>query len=121
MEISHLLEIDETGAMLVHDKDSAFAKVRFWLDTPKGTCWGNAAWGNRLEQFKHEPQGSALDVAMENIIFTDINIDLPNVRVKGLRIEVVDKELFIIWLNTNYGLIKHTSNRSVTGNTNDVT
>lgn len=111
MEINHLLDVDEFNVIVVYDKDEAKAKLAHWLDTPKGTRWGDSSWGHRLEQFKHEPPSSSVEVAMENIIFKDIREDLPMISIKGILISLTNKDVFEIIISTHYGLISQTINR----------
>jgi len=108
MEIDHLLSTTDTGQLQVYDKDSLKQKVSFWLDTPKGQCWGNAKWGHRLLQFKHEPQSNSItEVAIENSILFDLPDDIPAIDIKGIRVSFIEQDKINIAIDTNIGEISH--------------
>lgn len=112
MEINHLLDTDDSGSIQTHNIDQVAAKLNLWLDTPKGTRWGDANWGHVLSLLKHEPRSSAIEVLMENLIIRHVQNDLPDIRLKGVRVEFVEADLLLITLNTQYGLIQTSFDRA---------
>jgi hypothetical protein len=105
MEINHSLLI-EGGELLTHDADAVLEKINFWLDTPAGEVWGRPEWGNRHNQFKHEPTStdtSSLEIAIENVTIRDLERDLPGVLVLGIRVSMLSIDNVQMTINTNFG------------------
>jgi hypothetical protein len=104
MEIEHLLTLED-GQLKIRDEDAMLAKVEFWLDTPRSEYWGKPFWGHRLHQFRHEPISVTSEVAMENMVIMDLEQDIPEVIVTGIALKILEKDQFMITVNTNYGAV----------------
>jgi hypothetical protein len=111
VEINHVLDVFE-GQLVTYDADESLAKVNWWLDTPEGQLWGDPAWGNKLIQFNHDPISVSLDVVIEAHIYSKMSVDLPSVSIKGIRVVTKEMNQAQLILETPYGLIETTFDRS---------
>ncbi len=106
-EIDYLMQLDESG-VIVHEDDAAVLNnVVEWFKTPRGSVYGNPAWGNILHSFQHEPPTEATEIAIENMIVVDLPRDVRNVQISGIRCAADPGELDVynIALQTGQGLL----------------
>lgn len=106
-EIDFLMQLDESG-VIVHDSDAAVVNnVVEWLRTPRGSVYGNPAWGNILHSFLHEPPIEDTEIGIENMIVVDLPRDVRGVHISGIRCSADPAELDVynITLQTGQGLI----------------
>lgn len=95
-EIDYLLETDAAGVKTYDSADGGVLEhiVREWLDTPLGSVWGQPHYGHRFIQFRHQPQGSDLEVAIELSIVSklpkDTDLTPSFVRAEFLDIDLVN-------------------------------
>ncbi|WP_270820497.1 hypothetical protein [Aeromonas sp. Y311-2] len=106
-EIDYLMQLDESGVQLREQEDAMINNVAEWMDTPIGSVYGRPGWGNRFISFKHEPPGEDLEVAIENMIVTDLPRDVRGVVVRGIRCEYNQREIDIcsVTIVTNFGTL----------------
>ncbi|MGL5294179.1 MAG: hypothetical protein ACRC9V_10515, partial [Aeromonas sp.] len=105
-EIDYLMGIDESG-IIVHESGSAalLNNVTEWMATPVGHVFGRPAWGNRFAAFRHSPPSEALEIAIENMIVTDLPRDVVGVVVRGVRCSASADEIdmYFVQIETNLG------------------
>lgn len=106
-EIDYLMQLDESGVQLREQDDAMLNNVAEWMDTPIGSIYGLPGWGNRFASLKHEPPGEDLEVALENMIVTDLPRDVRGVVVTGIRCEYSRSEIDTCstTIATNFGAL----------------
>lgn len=111
-EIDYLMALDESGVVVLEDDDAAINNVREWMDTPVGSIYGLPAWGNRFAAFKHQPPTEAVEIAIENMVVTELPRDVRGIIVRGVRCssstEDGQVDVYLIQIDTNLGFVAHT-------------
>lgn len=92
-EIDPFLASDATGVILGHGDNAWIMRLSEWLSTPAGSVYGAPAWGNPLEQFKHEPisedSSHLLEVAVESLVISKLRDDIPGLGLQGIQCNAV--------------------------------
>ena len=92
-EIDPFLASDATGIILGSGDDAWIMRLSEWLGTPAGSIYGAPAWGNPLEQFKHEPlnkdNSHLLEAAIEAVVINKLRDDIPGLGLQGIRCEAI--------------------------------
>lgn len=106
-EIDYLMQLDESGVIVHEDDGAVINNVVEWLRTPRGSVYGNPAWGNILHSFQHEPPTEATEIAIENMIVVDLPRDVRGVQISGIRCyaDPAEPDVYNITLQTGQSLI----------------
>lgn len=84
-EVEYLMSLSESGVQVMSGAAADLNKVAEWLDTPRGTVYGNPSWGNELKQFQHEPtNSSSTAVNIEFHIIEGISRDIPDLVIQHI-------------------------------------
>jgi phage baseplate assembly protein W len=85
------------------DGEALSERVREWLETPQGTLADIPSWGHNLTQFKHDPQGPDLEVAIELAIVQKLEQDISDLEVTGVLVEYLDIDVFRLTIRHTFG------------------
>lgn len=103
-EGSHLMATGENADVERYDDANAISeRIIEWLETPEGTVADIPWWGNNLVGFKHDPQGSRLEVLIEMSIARKMSKDIRELILLGVGVEYVDIDLFKVLIRHQYG------------------
>lgn len=96
-EVDALLSVDENGVVIATgQKEVWMSRLDEWLRTPAGSVYGLPHWGSPMEEFKHEPIGSAtshlVEVAIEGRLETKLSEDLPGLNVQSIRCAALSED-----------------------------
>lgn len=84
-EVDFLMRVESGGIATHEGLEGYIAQLDEWLNTPRGTVYGNPTWGNRFFRYKHQPTDESMGVIIENEIIFDLRRDLPDVPLAGIR------------------------------------
>lgn len=109
-EIDCLMRVDQSGIQVKEgDANSWLARLEEWLRTPQGSIYGLPGWGNNMQDYKHEPIGSATshmtEVAIENGLITKLRQDLPGIGLEAIRCEPIGIDMWQITFVTSNGTL----------------
>lgn len=104
-ELDFLMTLDSGGVVEKEDGAAYVEVVREWLSTPISTVWGDPSWGNNLNQYKHQPQSTTTESAIENSILLKLPTDCPSIKIGAILCESIEKDLYQISIFTRYGVI----------------
>ncbi|MCG7545431.1 hypothetical protein MHM93_14715 [Pseudoalteromonas sp. MM17-2] len=107
-DIDYLLRLDSSGVVVHQDASVYINNIYEWLDTPEGSVFGNPAWGNALDRYKHENLTTDLEVSIENHVLRKMLVDLPQIPVSGVKAEILSFDQFALSIKTPFGVVERT-------------
>lgn len=104
--VNYLMALDEQGVVVHSDADVLIDSITEWIDTPRGSVFGNPSWGNELHKFKHEAMNEDLAVSVENSISRGLIRDLGGIAsVVYVDVNVSEFDRYQVVMKTPYGSI----------------
>lgn len=104
--IDYLLSLNDQGVIAHSGSDVVLDALTEWLDTPRGSVFGNPSWGNELSKFKHEVMNDDLAVSVENAIARGMLRDLANLSaVSSVSVSISEFDRYQVAITTPYGSI----------------
>ena len=100
-----LLSAPEEDIARSYDGTAMGERIMDWLDTPEGTVAHDPSWGHNLGKFKHDPlsKGNGLETLIEMAIARKITLDIEDLRLVGVKVEVLDIDLFRLVVIHQFG------------------
>ncbi len=105
-EIDSLMRVGSDGVN-THSGNALSLSSRLdeWLETPEGSIYGLPGWGNNLARFKHEPTNVFTEVAIENSVITKLRIDIPELKLIGIRCQELSVDIYKVDFLVPEGII----------------
>lgn len=102
--IDYLMSLNEQGVIVHSDGDVLLDNLTEWLDTPRGSVFGNPSWGNELSKFKHEVMDEDLAVGVESSIARGLQRDLPSLSIlSSVEVATDGLDRYTVNIITPYG------------------
>lgn len=103
-ELSHTLNIDETGLITATGANAKLERIKEWLSTPIGCVYGNPAWGNEFNKYKHNPASIQTAISIESSALKIVN-DIEGINGLSVYCEPIGKDQYHIYINTPSGSV----------------
>jgi len=104
--VDYLMTLNDQGVLVHTDSDVIKNDLTVWLDTPRGSVFGNPSWGNELSKFKHEVMNEDLAVSVENSLARGLVRDLPLISaLSSISVAPNNFDQYQIVITTPYGII----------------
>lgn len=104
-EIDFLMRVTAGGLSTSSGNDAKLARLDEWLNTPRGSIYGRPNWGNIFTKYKHQPTDESTAVIIENESLPILRVDLPDVRILGIRCDPGGIQDYILSIMTDSGSI----------------
>lgn len=104
-EIDYNLDVETDGVIAHKDSEAIRNDIAEWIATPQGEIHGMPSWGNLFANYRHHPQGSVLEVALESHIVTKLPKDVPSAIISGVRFKSVSIDKLKVSILTPYGIV----------------
>lgn len=104
--VDYLMSLNDQGVVVHGESNVVLDALTEWLDTARGSVFGNPSWGHELDRFKHEVMNDDLAVSVENSIARGVLRDLSAFSaVTSVSVSISEFDRYQVVITTPYGSI----------------